>query len=165
MWGWCLENWTLPSSIQYIMLCNAQNTKNFCEAKIISKTSIYGIPTACRDGLWCVAKGSPIVRHKVWFYADDLIWCVGFHSRKYAVDRPIIPSIWLVQLATMFMQDEVTSLEEASFFLCEQWRTTPWTLFSVESSNPINCPLDVGSWPKVQNRKTIQRPTTVKLST
>jgi len=101
--GKAFGDWTLPSSIQYAMLCNAQNTKNFCEAKIISKISIYGIPTACYDGLWCNAKRSPIVCHKFWFCIDDLIRCVGFHSRKYVVDRPIIQSIWLVQLATMFM--------------------------------------------------------------
>jgi hypothetical protein len=84
-----------PCPVQSNMQCSVmqKGTKHFCEAKIISKISIYGIPAACYDGLWCVAKKSPIVRHKFWFCTDDLILCVGFHSRKCAVDRPIIPSI------------------------------------------------------------------------
>jgi hypothetical protein len=41
--------------------------------------------------------------------------CVGRISRKYALNRPTLPSLWLVQERIDFTQIEVVALEEAGF--------------------------------------------------
>ncbi len=51
--------------------------------------------------------------------ADDLTHCVGGTRRKYCVDRPLVPSMWPMQVGTSLIQFEVTTLEEARFVLCE----------------------------------------------
>jgi len=43
--------------------------------------------------------------------------CVGGISRKYALNRPTLPSLWLVQERIDFTQIEVVALEEAGFLL------------------------------------------------
>jgi hypothetical protein len=36
-------------------------------------------------------------------------------KHKYAIDRPVVPSIWHVQKKTNLSQDEMKSLEEKDF--------------------------------------------------
>jgi hypothetical protein len=43
--------------------------------------------------------------------------CVGGTKRKYALDRPIVSKIWLVQAKTNFTQDEIKFIEKAGFVL------------------------------------------------
>jgi hypothetical protein len=38
-------------------------------------------------------------------------------ERKYAIGRPIVATIWDVQLGMNLIQDEVMMLEEISFFI------------------------------------------------
>lgn len=37
-------------------------------------------------------------------------------GRKHLIDRPLVLAIWPSQKRTNFIQDEVTTLEETSFF-------------------------------------------------
>jgi hypothetical protein len=60
-------------------------------------------------------KGVSIDLHEFWFYYDDLLHCVGETSRKYAFDRPILPSLWHVQAWTNLTQIEVVPFEELVF--------------------------------------------------
>jgi hypothetical protein len=46
--------------------------------------------------------------------------CIGNTKCKYALDRPIVPKIWLVEAKTNFTQDEIKFLEEAGFVLNRQ---------------------------------------------
>jgi hypothetical protein len=48
--------------------------------------------------------------------------CVGKTNMKYALDRPSLPSLWLVQEGTNLTQIEVVVLEEVSFLLLEKLR-------------------------------------------
>jgi hypothetical protein len=60
-------------------------------------------------------KGVSIELHKFWFCYDDLLHCVGGISRKYALDRLVLPSLWLVQAWKNLTQIEVVALEELVF--------------------------------------------------
>jgi hypothetical protein len=40
---------------------------------------------------------------------------VGRTNKKYALDRPTLPSLWLVQVGTNLIQIEVVALEESWF--------------------------------------------------
>jgi hypothetical protein len=40
---------------------------------------------------------------------------VGSVKHKYALDRPFVLEIWPIQVETNLTQDEIKSLEEASF--------------------------------------------------
>jgi hypothetical protein len=46
-----------------------------------------------------------------------MIWIVDVNgiTRKYAIIRPSVPIIWLIQEGTKLTQKEVTILEEAGF--------------------------------------------------
>jgi hypothetical protein len=48
--------------------------------------------------------------------------CVGGTSRKYAFDRPTLPSLWLVQEGTNLTQIEVLTLEEVGFLFSNKPR-------------------------------------------
>ncbi len=126
---------------------------------------IHGIPSPCYDGLWYDLKGSAPIRHKFWFCADDLTHCVGRTIRKYYVDRPLVPSTWLVQVRTDLIQFAVTALEEAWFVLCEAHKCAPQTLFVNESTTFRNQLANLEAWPKTHNNKPIQQATMFKLST
>jgi hypothetical protein len=87
-----------------------------CNAQIIT---IRGIPNPCYNGLWFDLKGFALICHKFWFCANDLTHYVGRTGKKYYVNRPLVPSTWLVQIGTNLIQFEVIALEEARFILCE----------------------------------------------
>jgi hypothetical protein len=85
------------------------------------KTNIScDIPTPFCVGYWFAAKGVSIELHKFWFCHDDLLRCVGRTSRKYAFNRPILPSSWLVQARRNLTQIEVVALEEVNFLLSKK---------------------------------------------
>jgi hypothetical protein len=50
------------------------------------------------------------------------VHCVGGTIKKYALDRPTLTSLWLVQEGTNLTQIEVVVLEEVSFLLLEKRR-------------------------------------------
>ncbi len=66
------------------------------------------------------AQGVSIELHKFWFCHDDLMHCVGRTSRKYALNRPTLPSLWPVQKRIDLTQIEVVALEESSFLLSKK---------------------------------------------
>ncbi len=47
---------------------------------------------------------------------------MGGTSRKYALDRPALPSLWPMQARTNFNQIEVVVLKEVGFLLSEKLR-------------------------------------------
>jgi hypothetical protein len=122
--------------------------------------------------------------NKFWFFHDDLLRCVGTISRKYALDRPVLPSLWHVQARTNVTQIEVMALEEASFLLFENpkcplvdqvgdnnstpinqpFACTLWNLFGDGPSAHVYKPSDPSVWPKTRNGKKICHPSTFKLS-
>jgi hypothetical protein len=94
-------------------------TNHYYKDIIISKQTNYGILTLCYVGYWFATQGVLIELHKFWFCHDDLMHYVGRTNRKYALNRPTLPSLWLGQEGTYFIQIEVVALEEASFLLLE----------------------------------------------
>ncbi len=94
---------------------------------------------------------------------------MGRTSRKHALDRLILPSIWHVQVETNVNQIEVVALEDASFLLSKKPRcplgnqvgddnstsvNEPFTcaLQIFFSNNPfthVYRPLDPNAWPKM----------------
>jgi hypothetical protein len=109
---------------------------------------------------------------------------VGRTSKKYALDKLALPSLWHVQARTNFTQIEVVALEEAGFLLSEKPKcpfvnqvgdnistpinqhlaSTPHNLFSDGTSTHIYKPLDPNAWPKSRNGKKICCPNIFKLS-
>jgi hypothetical protein len=89
--------------------------------------------------------------------------CVGNTKRKYALDRPIAPKIWPLQVETNLTQDEIKSLEEARFVLNKQHLMFPQSLFEGKNSIPINRPLDEMSWPTSHNCNAIHRTVPFKM--
>jgi hypothetical protein len=65
---------------------------------------------------------------------------------------------------TNVSQDGVITQKEIGFVICEQLKCHPHNLFGGQSSNLLNQPLNVDSWPKTHNGKTIQHNLTFKLS-
>ncbi len=153
-----------PLSNTHCFAIQRDSTKH-CDARIITKKTIHGKPNPCYDGLWFDLKGSTSICHKFWFCANDLTCCVRGIGRKYYVDRPLVPSTWLVQVGTDLTHFEVTALEEAGFVLCETCKCALWTLFVNEGTNLRNRPVDHEAWPKIHNNKLIQRATIFNLST
>jgi hypothetical protein len=90
-----------------------------CDDIIIAKKTIRAIPSPCYNGLWFDLKGSVPICHKLWFCEDDLTYCVEGIGKKYCVDRPLVPSMWPMQVGTNLTQFEATILEEVKFVLCE----------------------------------------------
>jgi hypothetical protein len=64
-----------------------KDIKHYCKAKIISKQIDCGIPTLCYVGYQTTTQGLSIELHKFWFCHDDLMYCVGGTSRKYALNK------------------------------------------------------------------------------
>jgi hypothetical protein len=101
-----------------------------CDAIIIAKRTVYGIPSPYYDGLWSNLKRSIPIHHKFWFCVNDLTHYVGRTRRKYHVNRPLLPSTWPMQVGTDLTQFEVIALKEARFVLCEVRKCAPWTIFA-----------------------------------
>ncbi len=154
-----------PPSLNIHCFAIQRDSMKHCDTIFIAKKMVHGIPNPCYDGLWSDLKGFAPIHHKFWFCANDLIHCVGGIGRKYCVDRPLVPSTWLVQVGTNLIQFEVTTLEEARFFLCETCKCALWTLFVNECTTPHNQPANPEAWQKTHNNKPIQQATTLKLST
>jgi len=88
--------------------------------------------------------------------------CVGGTSKKCALDRPTLPSLWHVQSRIDLTQIEVVALEKAGFLLSEKPRSplvnqvkdnisalmkhlsacAPWNLFGNGASTHVYKPLD-----------------------
>jgi hypothetical protein len=68
--------------------------------------------------------------------------CVGGTSKKYALDRPTLPSLWLVQEGTNLTQIEVVALEEVSFLLLEKLIRPLINPIGDDISTPMKQPLE-----------------------
>jgi hypothetical protein len=101
--------------------------------------------------------------------------CVEGISRKYALDKPTLPSLCPMQAGIDLIQIEVVSLEEVGFLLLEKPRCplvnqvgddisalvnqpstcAPRNLFGDGPFAHVYKPLDLNAWPKSRNRKNI----------
>jgi len=104
------------------------------------------------------------ILHKFWFCHDDQRCCVGGIGRKYAIGRLIVPSLWLVQEGTNLTQDEVTTLEEVSFFLSKKPKCHPKNLFDDDAYLLVNKLADANNRPKIRNGKNIHHGSIFKIS-
>ncbi len=97
--------------------CSAiqRNSMKHCNAKIIVRKIVCGIPIPCYNGLWSDLKGFAPIRHKFWFYAYDLTPYVGGNGQKYCVNRPLVPSTWPMQVGTYLIQFEVIGFKVYEF--------------------------------------------------
>ncbi len=145
----------MPIIVEYSLLYNSKKLDETLRCQIIAKITVRGIPNPCYNGLWYDLKGFVPICHKFWFCVFDFIHCVGGTGKKYGVDRPLVPSMWLLQVGTDLIQFEVPSLEEARFVMCEMHKCAPQTLFANESTTPRNQLVDLESWPKNRNNKPI----------
>jgi hypothetical protein len=82
-------------------------------------------------------------------------FCLSGMKRKYALDRPTVLEIWLIQLKTNFTQDEIKSFEEVGFVLNKQQPMFLRNLFVGENSILMNPPLDEMLWPTSRNGKDV----------
>jgi hypothetical protein len=64
-----------------------------------------------------------------------------------------MPSIWLMQERTNFIQDEVMTLEEVGFFIFKKSNSHSRNLFGEDASNFVNRSVDENSWPRVEMGK------------
>ncbi len=140
-----------------------KDSMKHCDAIIIAKKIVHGIPSPYYDGLWSDLKGFALIRHKFWFCVNNLTRCVGGTRRKYCVNRPLVPSMWPVQVGTNLTQFEVITLEEAKKNLFEARKCVPQTLFANESTTCSRL-ANPKAWPKNHNNKPIQQATTLKFS-
>ncbi len=108
--------------------------------KIISKQTYCDIRAPCYVGYYFTSNGVSIELHKFWFCHDDLLRCVGGTSRKYALDRQVLPSLSHVQAKTNFDQIKVVALEEASFLLSEKSRCPLVNQVGDDNSTSVNQP-------------------------
>ncbi len=115
--------------------------------KIILKIIDYGILVPCYVGNWSDARGATIELHKFWFSHDDHNYYVGGKRSKYTIGRPDVLSIWHVQERTYLIQNEVTTLEKASFFLIKKLKCHPRNLFGDDAYVLANKPTNADSWP------------------
>ncbi len=136
-----------------------------CNAQIITRRTIRGIPNPCYNGLSFDLKGFAPIYHKFWFCANDLTHYLGRTRKKYCVNRPLVPSTWLVQIDTNLTQFEVIALEEAIFILCEACKCVLQTFFACENTTTPNQLIDSNAWANTCNNKAIWCATTLKFST
>jgi hypothetical protein len=117
-----------------------------------------------------VAQGVLIELHKFWLCHDDLMCCVGGTSRKYAFNKLALPSLWLVQKRTNYIQIKVVVLEEVGFLFSEKPRCpfvnlvgddifafvnhpfecAPWNLFGDDTFSIVYKPLDPNALAKIK---------------
>jgi hypothetical protein len=80
---------------------------------------------------------------------------VGGTKRKYALDKPVVSEIWLVQAKTNLTQDEIKFIEKVGFVLNKQQWIYLNNLFKGENSIPLNRLVDDMSWPTSHNGKVV----------
>jgi len=110
--------------------------------------------------------------------------CTRRISKKYAIDRLVLPSLWHVQEMILLTQIEMVALEEASSLLLKKPKCplinlvgdnistpanqplgcAPWNLFGNGTFAPIYKPLDPDAWPKSRIGKKVRRLDIFKLS-
>ncbi len=127
--------------------------KYSCTTRIITKPISIGVPTHIYIGLSFGFLGIPLKFHKFWLCADDINHGVGGMNHRYAMDKVVIPLIWLVQKRTSFSHNEVKALEGTCFVFNKQQPILPLSLLVGKNFFPINWLIDVMSWPKTWNGK------------
>jgi hypothetical protein len=90
------------------------------------------------------------------FCLDDLNYCVSGTMQKYAIARPLIPTILPIQESTDLIQKEVITLDEARFsfdHICAR------SLFGSQlfSSNILHVPtMSAHCWPTTHGGKMVR---------
>ncbi len=158
---WRIESY--PMKLNSLCSMLQKDNKHYYKVRIISKETNHGIHALCYVGHWFAAKGVLNELHKFWFCHDDLLCCVGGTSRKYAFNRPTLPSLWPMQLGKNLTQIEVVALEEVGSLLLEKPRCplvnwvgnnnfalvnqpstcTPWNFFGDGAFAHVYKPLDL----------------------
>ncbi len=107
-----------------------------------------------------------------WFCFNDLSHCVDGTTRKYIVDRPLMPTIWLIQEGIDLTQKGVITFEEMGFSF-DYNRVQ--SLFDSQPSSPSNLhvacmsihnivrPTNASCWPIIHDRKKVKQPSVFKI--
>jgi hypothetical protein len=82
---------------------------------IIRKSISISVPAPIYCGLSFQFLGIPLKLHKFWFCANYMNHGMGGMNHRYAMDKIVIPLIWLVQEGTNLSHNEVKALEETCF--------------------------------------------------
>jgi len=91
-----------------------------CAARIIANPTFIGVYALIYLGLWSSFLGAPLKLCKLWFCADDMNRCIGDTNHKYALDKPVVSKIWLIQVESNLTQDQIKFLEDA-WFVLNKW--------------------------------------------
>ncbi len=144
-----------------------------CKTKINLYKSINGIPIPCYSRFWVQFYTGSLEHHIHQFCPNDLNCCVGGTTKKYAVVRPSIPTVWLIQESIDLIQKEATTLEEVRFsfnYSCVR------NLFSSRLSSLSNShvfamivynimqPTNASCWPTTHGGKKVKRPSIFKIT-
>lgn len=60
------------------------------------------------------------VEYVFWFYHDDIKRCISGNKKKYALDWPMVPNMWLVKIGTNVLREEVLLKKDAKFQLLQR---------------------------------------------
>jgi hypothetical protein len=85
-----------------------------------------------------ISQWKSLENHKHWFCLNDLSCCVRRTSRKFAVAILIVPTVWPIQEGTNLTQNELITLEKASFSFDHLCRSNDQSLFGSQSSCSSN---------------------------
>jgi hypothetical protein len=77
-----------------------------CVARIIANLTSISVPASTYSRLWFQFLDAPLKLHKFWFCAYDMNCDVGDTKCKYALDRLVVPKIWLFQVETNPLEEK-----------------------------------------------------------
>ena len=76
------------------------------------------------------------MEYEFWFCHDDIKRCVT-GNKKYVLDWPVVPNIWLVKIGTNLSRHEVLALEDVKFQLQQREALSPHHRLSTIAILPI----------------------------
>jgi hypothetical protein len=77
-----------------------KSTMHSCVVRIIANLISTNVLASTYSRLWFQFFDAPLKLHNFWFCACDMNCYVGNTKCKYALDRLVVPKIWLVQVET-----------------------------------------------------------------
>ena len=116
-------------------------TKKNCIVRIVLHEK--STPTPTYSDLWKNIRFNREEHMQFFFCSDDIERCVKGSHRKWVIpysdtlERPPIPTIWLVKIGTNLTHSEIVALENLGFQLPQRERITPNRLFS-NSALPLD---------------------------
>ncbi len=95
----------------FVLQCfTLQKTIRFkCKARINLYKSVSETPAPRYSSLWVEYCSGTLEHYKHWFCPNDLTCCVGGTTRKFAIVRLAILTIWPIQEDINLTQKEVTT--------------------------------------------------------